>query len=306
MRRIPFLPVEIGNIPEKPGEIGVLVLPELAALSDTQCKRIERFVEAGGSLVLTGAAGTLDENGRKRDRFAFEKLIGLTHKGTEGIDGNVSSNWEVYDAHNYFRLPEKRHEIFKGFENTDILPFGGFLQRVEAYGEIKPVATYIPAFPIYPPEFSWMRQPVTDIPAVLAGEHKAGGRIVYFAGDVDRCYGRAQLPDHGNLLANAVRWAVKDKLPLRVEGPGYLVCRLYRQRNRLIAHIVNLSGCDAPGYLEEYLPVGPITVSIKAENCKSAVAILKVRGQPVTPEAKAGWVTIRIEKLVDHELIILE
>ena len=33
--------------------------------------------------------------------------------------------------------------------------------------------TFVPPFPTYPPETSWMRQPTTDIPGLVLSEHGA-------------------------------------------------------------------------------------------------------------------------------------
>lgn len=306
--RLPFIPVNADHILREAENIQVLILPDLAVMNEKQLQEVADFVESGGSLVLTGASATLDEWGRERASFPFEALIGIKHMETVfGADENQSSDWDKHNAHNYFRLPCERHPLLKGFENTDILPFGGQLKRVCAEGFMKTVATYIPSFPIYPPELSWMREPLTDIPAVLAGEYPSGGRIVYFAGDVDRCYGRSHLPDHGELLANAVRWAAHEEFPVKVEGPGYLDCRLYRGSGRLILHIVNLSGCNQyPGYVEEFLPVGPISVSVRHGSHIPQRALLRVYGGEAKPEVSGEWATVRIDRITDHELIVFE
>ncbi len=306
--RIPFLPVHADHIEREMKNLDVLILPELAVMSDSQCKAVKHFVEAGGSLVFTGVTALLDEWGNERKEFPLEEVTGIKHaKLTEGMAGRQTSDWEFFSLHNYFRLPDERHPIFKGFEETDILPFGGLLQKVISGENLQTAATYIPAFPIYPPEFSWMREPKTDIPAILAGEHASGGRIVYFAGDVDRCYGRIHLPDLGDLLANAVRWAAADTLPLKVSGPGYIDCKLYRQEGRYILHLVNLSGCNQyPGYVEEYLPVGPINISIKADGLKPSGAGLKAAGKHIKPELENGWIRLTLDTLESHEMIVIE
>ena len=58
--------------------------------------------------------------------------------------------------------------------------------------------------------------------------------VAYLAADLDRRYARDNLPDHGNLLANLVRWAARDDLSLMVEGPGLIDCHFYRQPGRAI------------------------------------------------------------------------
>ncbi|TBL79351.1 alpha-amylase family protein [Paenibacillus thalictri] len=308
--RIPFIPVHADHIARDAARLDVLILPDLAAMSDSQCEAVRRFAESGGHLVFTGATGTLDEWGEKREFFPLEAVTGIAHSHqTEGAAGKQSSDWAFFDTHNYIRLPDldERHEVLNGFEQTDILPFGGKLQRVQAADWLNAAATYIPSYPIYPPEFSWVREQRTDIPVMLAGENPFGGRIFYFAGDIDRCYGRTYLPDLGDLLAGAVKWASAGTMPLKVEGPGYLDCQLYRQTGRLIVHVVNLSGTQqTAGYVEDYLPVGPITVSVKLDGSEPACAAMKVSGLEVKPVIADGWATVRLDTLTDHEMIILE
>lgn len=310
--RVPFLPVHADHIARDAAGLDVLVLPELAAMSDEQCAAVERFVMDGGSLIVTGASATMNAWGEARSSYPLETILGLRPTGrTEGAAGKPSADWAASDGHNYIRLPEpeaSRHPLAAGFEHTDMLPFGGMLRRVELTDDtLRPVATYIPSYPIYPPEFSWMREARTDMPVLLAGEHPSGGRLVYFAGDVDRAYGRSHLPDLGDLLANAVRWAAKDTIPLRLEGPGYLDCALYRKEERLLVHLINLSGVnETPGFVEQYWPVGPLTISVRAAGLELRRARLAVGGTVAPLERSGDWLTVRLPALTDHELIVLE
>ncbi len=110
----------------------------------------------------------------------------------------------------------------------------------------KVLATYIPPFPQSPPEIVWMRTPRTDIPALVINE-TANSRIAYLAADIDRRFAQDNLPDHGDLLANVVRWAARDTIPIEVTGAGLVDCELYRQQNRLILHVLNLTKPPARG-----------------------------------------------------------
>lgn len=308
--RIPFVPVHADHVARDAEGLRTLVLPDLAVLTDGQLDAIRRFCEEGGSLVASGLSGQCDEWGEPRDRPGLADLLGIALTGERvGLLGEHTSNWEVQSGHTYLRLDpdtKMRHSVLEGLEDTDILAFGGTLQRVHAQPATATVATYVPAFPIYPPEFSWMREPVTDIPAIVAQERLKGGRTLYLAADIDRVYGARRLPDHGRLLANCVRWAT-DELPLQVKGPGYLSCHLYRQEGRLILHILNLSGANEwPAYVEEHLPVGPLRVGVRWEGGESARAALRVAGGEAECAVADGWAWIELDRVVDHELIVFE
>lgn len=308
--RIPFIPVHADHIAREAPRLTVLIMPDLGVLTDAQVEALSAFVEAGGSLVASGVSGWFDAWGEPRETPVLADMLGVRFTGERlGLSGAQSSNWEVQSGHTYLRLDaaeDARHPVVQGFEGTDLLACGGTLQRVVAAPDVAVVATFVPAFPIYPPEFSWMREPRTDIPAVVVREHPAGGRIVYLAADIDRVYGQRHLPDHGRLLANAVRWAA-GPLPLSIEGPGYLDAHLYRQDGRLILHLVNLSGTtEWPGYLEEHLPVGPLTIRVLWQGGEAVRARVCVDNGESPVTLRDGEAQVRLERVVDHELIVFE
>jgi hypothetical protein len=126
--------------------------------------------------------------------------------------------------------------------------------------------------------------------------------------DLDRRYGRDHLPDHGNLLANLVRWAAGDTIPLTVGGPGRIDCHLYRQDDRLVLHLVNLSGTGmGHGPVDELLPVGPLRVRVRIPE---GVRISRVRplvsDRPVPLALEKGEALFQLPSLLDHEVLVLE
>lgn len=109
-----------------------------------------------------------------------------------------------------------------------------------------------------------MREPKTNIPGLILNTSSVGGRIAYLPADLNRQFGRYNLPDHGNLLANLTRWAAKDDIPLAVECAGLIDCNMYRQPGRLILHLVNLTSAGTwcqP--VDEFIPIGPVKVRVK-------------------------------------------
>ena len=72
-----------------------------------------------------------------------------------------------------------RHPVLKGFDETDIMSFGGLLEPVRTDPGAEVLMTFIPQFPIYPPETAWMREPITDIPG-SDPEHNTGGSSYRF------------------------------------------------------------------------------------------------------------------------------
>ena len=323
---IPYLPVHADAVDEHTDDLATLILPNLAVMTDEQVAGVRRFVERGGGLLATGRTSLLDAWGDRREDFALADVLGVhvADESGETVDPRDGS-WEAYATHSYLRLkPElnqgspveqpapqpDRHRVFAGFDETDLLPFGGELQRVRADARTQVLATYVPPFPIYPPEFCWTDAPRTDTPAlVLREQGSAAGCVAYLPADIDRCYGRYQLPDHGDLLANLVRWTARDRMPLVVEGPGYLDCHLYRQGDRLILHVVNLTHARAwPAFVEQAVPVGPLEVSLAwdADRAVPTRALLRVAQTEQSVTLDEDHVRVHVPSVAAHELIVVE
>jgi len=325
--RIPYLPINAGDIDREAPNLAVLILANVGGLSDQHCAAIRRFVERGGSLISTGDSTRYDEWGDPRGDFALADLLRVHAGGqpvrpaeTGGRRGGAPA------AHTYLRLhPElrarvwgpksgdepaptgERHAVLRGFEETDILPFGGTVQPLRTDpGAIVPL-TFVPEFPVYPPETSWMRQPDTGIPGLVLSDHPKRGRVAYLAADLDRRYTRDFLPDHANLLANLVRWAAADNMPLSVEGRGLVDCHLYQQPGRLILHLVNLTSTGtwrAP--IDELIPVGPLQVRVKLpQGVPGRSARLLVSAGTVSVAARQGLVEFEVKSILDHEVVVI-
>jgi hypothetical protein len=329
--RIPYQPVHADAISRDADRLSMLALPNLGIITESQADAVRTFVEKGGSLIASGEAGCYDEWGDRRPDPALWDLLGVRPATTGPRDGlatdpgEKSDGWSSFERHTYLRLsPElragvygprtgqepairgKRHAVLDGFEETDLLPFGGRLQLVEAEpGAVVPM-TYVPPFPVYPPETAWMRTPSSHYPGLVLRELPSAARTAYLAADLDRCYALNPLPDHAHLLANLVRWAARDSLPLEVSGPGLLDCRLYRQPGRLVLHLVNLTGSD-PRPVHELIPVGPIRVSVRLDaGMKGNLARRLVEGGEISCAVETSFVHFELDRIVDHEVVVIE
>jgi len=294
--RIPYLPVHIDEIEKQGSKFSALILPNIGAMSDSQCAAIRRFVVNGGSIFATGDTSLYNEFGDARQDFALADLF-AAHRPTPAPKLSERSRRKT-DPHTYLRLAHP-HAVLKGFDQTDIVAYGSSLGPLRVDPAAKVPITFIPPFPTYPPETSWMRVPKTDIPGLVLHN-----RCAYMPADLDRRYAKEHLPDHGDLLANIVRWLAKDTIPLSVEGPGLIDCHLYKQDKRTILHLVNLTSAGtwrAP--VEELIPVGPIKVRIKTQ---ARVARLLVSGRSTSVSAASGQIVMEIGSIKDHEVIVLE
>ncbi|HTS62020.1 MAG TPA: alpha-amylase family protein [Candidatus Acidoferrales bacterium] len=316
--RIPYVPIHIDHIERDGGTLRVLILPNVAAISDAQCAAIRKFVAGGGALIATGVASLCNEFGDARSDYGLADLFGAHFTGTAGGIRAVTAQ----TLHSYLRLdPElragvwgphpageppaagRRHAVLSGFEDTDILPFGGTLAAMKIDSGVTVPLTFIPPFPVLPPETSWMRQPKTDIPGLVLN-----GRVAFLPADIDRLYSRDNLPDHAALLANLVRWAANGDIPLQVEGRGMFDCSLYTQPGRVIAHVVNLTATGRmPVTDDDLVPSESLKFSVRLPAGVRARSVrMLVAGKSATAVLSNGWARVVIPPVLDHEVLVIE
>lgn len=317
--RIPYLPIEADHLEQDSLDLSVLVLPNLGAMTDAQCSAVRRFVQRGGGLIATGEASLYDGWGERRPDFGLADLFGV-HRAADphGSELVTPGAWDAWGRHTYLRLQRQPSagpgrgaamgEVLSGFPDTDLIPFGGRLETVRVDdGAVVPL-TFVPPFPIYPPETAWMRIPRTSVPGLVLNAPFAGSRVAYLAADLDRCFARDNLPDHADLLANLVRWSAEGRIPLEVEGPGLIDTHLYQQPGRLIVHLVNLSGAGtwrAP--LHEIIPVGPLRARVRLPNgVEGRAGRLLVAEREIPTSIDEGWVQVEVPTVHDHEVVVVE
>jgi hypothetical protein len=317
--RIPYVPIHIDRLERDGADLKALILPNLAAMSDAQCSAVRKFVANGGALIATGVTSLYNESGDARSDYGLAELFGAHLTGATGEEKAAAPQ----TLHTYLRLspelragvwgPEtgdeprvtgQRHPVLRGFEETDILPFGGTLKPLKLDSGVTTVPlTFIPPFPILPPETSWMRQPKTDIPGLVLK-----GRVAFLPADIDRLYSRDRLPDHAALLANLVRWAAGDDIPLQLEGRGLFDCNLYMQPGRVIAHVVNVTATGRmPVTDDDLVPAGPLKFSVRLPaGVRGRSVRLLVADKNVAPVHASGWVRVVIPSILEHEVLIIE
>ena len=325
--RIPYLPVHADDLERDGAGFSTLLLPNLAAMSDSQVAAVRRFVERGGGLLATGQSSRYNDSGELRPDFGLADLFGA-HISQTDPDGDEARrrNWATDTVHTYLRLsPElrarvdgphikseppasgERNPVLQGFDETDILAFGGMLDPLRLDAGTETLLTFIPASPTSPPEKVWMREPKTDIPGLILNTRPNKGRVAFLPADLDRRFARDNLPDHGNLLANLVRWTAAGDLPLMVDGHGLIDCHLYSQPGRMILHLMNLTNTGAwrqPA--DELIPIGPLRVRIKLQpDVHGKNLRFLVAGQKHTGAVKNGWSHFQINSVLDHEAVIL-
>jgi len=296
--RIPFEMVDDRLMtPDRLSPYRVLVLADVAALSDRQCQQIREYVMAGGRIVATGETSLYDETGQRRANFGLADLFGCDYVKTEtGVK-------------NSYLTPHHPHPLTRGLEDAPRIIAATRQITVRPHDTAKQPLTLVPSYPDLPMErvFPPVGQEQTGTPMVFVRE-VGKGRVVYFPMDLDRTFWEVLAEDHQVLLANAVAWAADETQPLTVTGPGMVDVACWRQAKSLTAHVVNMNNpMMMKGPYRAVMPAGPYTVSLRIPAGVTAGAV-KLLESGVTPKTsrEGDRLVVEIPAIALHEVVAVD
>ena len=278
----------------------VLIFPNIAALSNAQCEQIRGYVQRGGSIVATYETSLYDEWGARRADFGLADLFGASYDGA--IDARMQNSYLRLEAD----AAGKRHPILAGLDGTERIING--VSRIHTKGSYaNPPLTLIPSYPDLPMEEVFPRVAKTDVPEVFVREI-GKGRVVYFPWDIDRTFWEVLCVDHWKLLRNAVDWAANEPRPVVVTGPGTLDVTIWRQKDSVTVHLVNLTNSMMmKGPIREFIPTPAQQVGVRLPEGKKARKVqLLVSGRAVQVREGNGRVSLTIPSILDHEVVAID
>jgi hypothetical protein len=296
---MPFEMLHDGTL-DTAGRFKLLLLPNIAALSGAQCAQIRDFVRRGGSVLATYETSLYDESGKRRPDFGLGELFGVSWRKT--LDGPI--------ANSYLRVEEsgRSHPIMKGFEDAQLLINGTYQVEVQPTAQFgAPLLTAIPQYPSLPMEKNIWGVKKTDTPGIFLRQ-SGRGRVVYFPWDIDRVYWEVMVDDHGRLLRNAIDWALDEERPVTVSGPGVLDVTVWKQKDSMTVHLVNLTNpmMMRPSF-REMIPAAAQQVRLRLPEGKRAAKVhFLVSGGTPAVEAVAGSITVTVPSIRDHEVIAVD
>lgn len=301
--RIPFDLVHEEDLSEERlRRYTTLILPNVALLSDAQCRVLEGFAGRGGSLLATFETGLYDETGKAREEFALGHLFGISKTGPRQR-AEYKEVQPILSVH--LQKIRQRNAITVGFEETEWI--AGPVWRVPLRPIQDPVMMFINPYPTYPTEAVYMREAPTDSPAVVLQE-KRGARLAYLAGDVDASYWRLDNWDLGRQLTNTVRWVMGENNPVSVEGEGLMEVFAWETEPGFALHIVNYNGPNAfRGKMRKPVTLGPQKVRMELpREVKIRKASLLRAGAPMVFQQRGRIIEFIVPSVGAYEVAALE
>jgi len=280
----------------------LLILPNIAALSDSQCDQLRAFVKRGGSIVATYETSLYDETGKPRGNFALKDLFGVSFENK--VEGPLQNS--------YLRIkPDvngKFHPITKGLENSFRIINTTHQVSVTTSADFPSPVTIVPTYPDLPMEDVYPRTKDADNTSRGVYAHEIGkSRVVYFPGDIDRAFWQILSDDHGKLIRNAVRWALNDEPIALVSGVGLIDVTAWKQEKSMTVHLVNLTNpMMMKGPFREFIPIDA-TVSIKVPSTMKVKSVkLLFQQREALYRMQNGMISLDLSRINDHEIIAID
>jgi hypothetical protein len=285
---------------EKLARYKALILTGYTCMSEREAAALEAFVADGGSLISSFESALYTKDGVRRPDFLLGSLFGIKFLGVvENVNGPDPGGRQ-----NYLRLRDADHPLFEGFSDAGLIPVAGQYCRVSATAGDTPMALAQP-FIIFPEGLSYATEPDWGFPGAVTREHPAGGRTVYFSAELDRMHHAVGFTEIAGLLANAVRWAVKNDVPVSCDAPDSVLITLRLQNQRANVHLINRTG--GRRMLRQFVSVRDITIRL-ADRVKTDVSRVfsLSSGEEFPVRREAGFWVVTLPTLLDYDVIVFE
>lgn len=301
--RIPFDVVHERFLdPQDIDRYKLLILPNIACLSEEQCGRLQAFVERGGSLLATFQTSRFDETGRDRARFGLSDLFGVEPDGE--VQGPLKNS--------YLRIEPQGdgafHPVVQGLEEAVRIINGTHRQPVRSLRRPQAMPlTLIPGYPDLPMEECYPREDHTGICELFLHQH-GKGRVVYVPWDIDRSFWEIMHPDHGVLLGNLFRWALNEPPMVEVKGEGVMEVTVWEQPESMTVHLVNLTNpMMFKGPMRRIIASPPQQVQVRVPAGRKVRRVwLPFEDRPATWSLLDQGVHVALPSVMDHEMIAID
>jgi hypothetical protein len=167
--------------------------------------------------------------------------------------------------------------------------------------------TLIPTYPDLPMEDVYPRVAHTDTREIYLRD-LGKNRVVYIPWDISRTFWDVLCVDHGRLLRNTIAWATNEAAPVQATGPGVIDVTVWRQRDSMTVHLVNLTNpMMMKGPLRETIPVGPqrVRVRLPVQTRARRVQLLTAGTSPRVKES-GNVLTVVVPSVDVHEVVAID
>jgi hypothetical protein len=275
-----------------------VVLPAAAVLSDAEAAVLRAYVQGGGGLVADDACGLLGP-GVVRQAPVLDDLLGVERAGEP-----VAAAGEVREMTQAYMRVTGEHPAVRSVSDLSLLPLPGRVSPVKAAQDTQVPLRRAAPFRVFPEGWAYPEHPDSREPMLVTREAGAG-RTAFFATQLGRSFTMLHFPPLGDLIADTVRWAAGDDIPLRVEAPATLEVSLRLCDAGVTVHCVNLTGGER--YMREIIPLHDCHFSLREDAGRRFGQAVQVSSGAALPLVHdSGWATITVPVLGAYDILLFE
>jgi hypothetical protein len=270
------------------GRYDLIILPNMACMSDRSCSGLREFVRNGGNVFATFETSLYDETGIRRADFALGDLLGI--RDAARLFG--PARWD-------YLKKVSGGPLLDGI-NREFLPAPAFHLKISAAGA-QPLLYFT----------KLLNGPYDGIPVLsdepaLTVNRFGRGQAVYFSGDLGSALNTFRQPELLRLVRNSV--VALSSLPVKIENsPASVeaVLRSQKDGERLLLHLINFSG-ETPRPVSRVIPLHDLRVEIpRFADARRVFTLMRPQELPLSRDGN-GNLGFVVPRLDEYEVVVVE
>ena len=273
----------------------VIILSNVACLSNEACESLRDYVKRGGRLIASYETSLYDEWGNRRKDFGLSDLFGISYQRTEHKVDRQPSIWvrELTDA--------SLNDGQKGFSwetrCTRIKLLSGTKIVARETGYFSPGSNY--------------REDLKGQPVIV--RNRVGkGEAIYIIDDFSQGYYQAPFRTIKLILRNLIELSPP---PLSVHAPSQIIMNSFWQKNgdRLVVHLLNLPPMSTRLFepsqrstLDDIVPVHDVVVTLDLDNRIEQAYVVPSEKPLKANLLKNGYQQVIVPVVAEHEMVVFE
>lgn len=274
-----------------------VVLPDARALGDAAVAALDRYVAAGGKLLMTGATATADAAGHP---------AGAVRLACAGVASFAPIARELpHGRGTYLRIRPADKAALGGFDDLDLVYLDSELLDCELAAGSRGHLAYIPPAMFGPPEKCYYPE-ATATPGLVLRDH-GRGRCAFLPWAIGRQYERLSHHGHARLVERILDAALAVERSLTLDAPPLVEVTSHRERSRRwqLVHLINHTGQLGTAF-HAPIALANVAVRVRVADAPRRVFALRAGGDLGWHQGEGGWLTITIPALELFEAVVIE
>jgi hypothetical protein len=273
---------------ESLGRYDLIILPNVACMSDEACAGLRKFVRDGGNVLSTFETSLYDETGNRRSEFALRDLLGV--RDAARLVG--PARWD-------YMKKTSSSPLLDGLDR-EFIPAPSYHLKVGASGA-RPLIYFTK---LLNGQYDSLPE-LSDEPALAVNSY-GRGQVAYFSGDLGAALNTFRQPELFRLVHNGVR--TLSRLPVKFENsPASVEAVLRSQKGgeRLLLHLINFSA-DTPRPVSRVIPLRDLRVSVPGFGEARKVYTLMRPQELAVGKDGNGDLSFVVPRLDEYEVVVIE